>query len=179
MSQQNNQPKNQTDLTDSANDRRHLQPETTEMQLPDVNDIPGQEHITNAGVPAAMSGATASSAGEEGDSVFGENDGTASDIVMGTSADVTKEDLAMLGDKNQDMDGGADEAMRNTGLDATDNEGAPLNEDSSQNDKTGEDLVVPGSNADNAMEDIGEEDEENNYYSLGSSDNDNMVEGTP
>jgi len=32
---------------------------------------------------------------------------------------------------------------------------------------TGRDLDVPGSELDDAMEDVGSEDEENNYYSLG------------
>lgn len=38
-----------------------------------------------------------------------------------------------------------------------------------ENDKklTGEDLDVPGSELDDREEEIGEEDEENNYYSLG------------
>lgn len=34
-------------------------------------------------------------------------------------------------------------------------------------DHTGDDLDVPGSELDDAEEEIGEEDEENNYYSLG------------
>ncbi len=34
------------------------------------------------------------------------------------------------------------------------------------------DLDVPGAELDDAMENVGNEDEENNYYSLGSDDND-------
>lgn len=37
---------------------------------------------------------------------------------------------------------------------------------------TGEDLDVPGAELDDAQEDIGEEDEENNYYSLGGDNHD-------
>jgi hypothetical protein len=37
---------------------------------------------------------------------------------------------------------------------------------------TGEDLDVPGSELDDASEKIGEEDEENNYYSLGGDNHD-------
>lgn len=33
------------DLTDSASDRERLKPEETTIDLPDVSDIPGQEHI--------------------------------------------------------------------------------------------------------------------------------------
>ena len=33
------------DLTDSPSDRERLQPEKTTIDLPDVSDIPGQEHV--------------------------------------------------------------------------------------------------------------------------------------
>lgn len=87
------------------------------------------------------------------------------EIVMGTEADVTKEDLELLGDKDQDMDEGDDEMMARSTLDNTDEDGIPLNEASGKEVKTGEDLDVPGSELDDSNEDIGEEDEENNYYS--------------
>jgi hypothetical protein len=38
------------------------------------------------------------------------------------------------------------------------------------------DLDVPGSELDDTMENIGSEDEENNYYSLGGDDHDNLEE---
>ncbi len=87
------------------------------------------------------------------------------EIVMGTEADVTNEDLELLGDKDQDMDEGDDEMMARSTLDNTDEDGIPLNEASGKDVKTGEDLDVPGSELDDSNEDIGEEDEENNYYS--------------
>jgi hypothetical protein len=40
----------------------------------------------------------------------------------------------------------------------------------------GSDLDVPGAELDNADEAIGEEDEENNYYSLGGDDHDDLEE---
>lgn len=49
------------------------------------------------------------------------------------------------------------------------------NEKSFREDKLGEDLDVPGSEADDAQENIGSEDEENNYYSIGG-DNHNDLE---
>jgi hypothetical protein len=62
-------------------------------------------------------------------------------------------------------------------LDNTDDDGDPLNEESSLNmDMTGEDLDVPGSSADDSDEEIGEEDEENNYYSLGGDDHEAQEE---
>jgi hypothetical protein len=45
-----------------------------------------------------------------------------------------------------------------------------------KNRRTGEDLDVPGSELDDADEKIGEEDEENNYYSLGGDDHDDLEE---
>ena len=41
---------------------------------------------------------------------------------------------------------------------------------------TGDDLDIPGSEADDTNEEIGEEDEENNYYSLGGDDHENLEE---
>lgn len=42
--------------------------------------------------------------------------------------------------------------------------------------KTGDDLDVPGSELDDADELIGEEDEENNYYSLGGDNHEDLEE---
>ena len=42
--------------------------------------------------------------------------------------------------------------------------------------KEGDDLDVPGSDLDDADENIGEEDEENNYYSLGGDDHQDLEE---
>lgn len=72
-------------------------------------------------------------------------------------ADITDEDLDMLGDKDQDMDGGDDELIGNAKVDDTDVDGDKLND--------ADDLDIPGSELDDDNEDIGEEDEENNYYS--------------
>jgi hypothetical protein len=86
------------------------------------------------------------------------------DIVMGTEADVTEADRVIL-------DGMEDGRIINSAkdlLDNTDDDGEPLNEDP---------LDVPGSELDDMNEQIGEEDEENNYYSLGSDNNDNLESG--
>lgn len=71
-------------------------------------------------------------------------------IVPGTEADVNKDDLIALA--------GSDEELRN------------------RKTVTGEDLDVPGSEDDDANEDIGEEDEENNYYSIGGDSHENLEE---
>ena len=45
-----------------------------------------------------------------------------------------------------------------------------------KNPLTGEDLDIPGAELDDRDEDIGEEDEENNYYSLGGDDHNDLEE---
>jgi hypothetical protein len=101
-------------------------------------------------------------------------------IVMGTEADVTDEDLLVLGDKDQDMDDGDDEMYAKAGLDDTDFDGEPLNEAATDMSTTGEDLDIPGEpENDPKKEGLDESDEENDYYSLGSDNNDDVVEGTP
>ncbi|HEX3164618.1 MAG TPA: hypothetical protein VHQ93_00090, partial [Chitinophagaceae bacterium] len=56
-----------------------------------------------------------------------------------------------------------DEQLNTAALDSTDDDGEKLNESS---DMSGKDLDVPGSENDDADEKIGEEDEENNSYSI-------------
>ncbi len=50
------------------------------------------------------------------------------------------------------------------------------NEKRFSEDMTGEDLDVPGSKADEAQPNEGSEDEENNYYSLGGDDHNDLEE---
>jgi hypothetical protein len=50
------------------------------------------------------------------------------------------------------------------------------NEKDFNDDKTGSDLDVPGSELDDAQENIGSEDEENNYYSIGGDDHNDLDE---
>lgn len=47
-----------------------------------------------------------------------------------------------------------------------------MNEKDFNDDMSGDDLDVPGSELDDEQEDIGSEDEENNYYSLGGDNHD-------
>jgi hypothetical protein len=79
------------------------------------------------------------------------------EIVEGTEADVTTEDLKILGDKDRDQDMGEDEEASRV-----------LHSD---------DLDVPGSELDDESEMIGNEDEENNFYSIGGDDKSDLEEG--
>jgi hypothetical protein len=98
-------------------------------------------------------------------------------IVSGTDADVTSEDIRDLQAAEQNMGTTDSYNIQHASLDNVDNDGDPLNEESSLlYDMTGEDLDVPGSGADDADELIGEEDEENNYYSLGGDNHESQEE---
>jgi hypothetical protein len=50
------------------------------------------------------------------------------------------------------------------------------NEKDFEEDMTGEDLDIPGAELDDNQEEIGSEDEENNYYSLGGDNHEDLTE---
>jgi hypothetical protein len=132
-----------------------MQPEETTIDLPDVADIPGQEHVH---VPKMKSyhDTTISSDDEEGKGVF-EDD-------INPDTDVTEEERELLQRSSESMASQDDEDVRGVVLDNQDFEGEPLNE---KVEVSGDDLDVPGSGDDDDNEEIGEEDEENSSYSLG------------
>lgn len=78
---------------------------------------------------------------------------------LAKEAKVTKDDLEALGPKDLSMDMNDDEQLKHR-VDEVDFEG--------------KDLDIPGRGLDDDQEEIGSEDEENNHYSLGSDDNDNL-----
>jgi hypothetical protein len=181
------------DLQDSPQDEEKMKTETIIMDLPEVKDIPGQENVQVPNIQS-MHDTTISSDDEEGAGIFDDDDEEdvndseiddeeiASDdeeLVMGNEADVSPEEATMLQRADEDMPTDDDIRLRRAELDATDNEGDLLNESSLVDDVAGDDLDVSGADSDDPMESIGEEDEENNYYSLGSDSNDNITEGTP
>lgn len=146
------------DIRDNAKDEAKLKGETATLDLPDVSDIPGQEHVHVPGM-REMADTTVSSADEEGDVLFNEQD----------DSDVSDEEKELLDRTDESMSTPEDEDVFNAELDDRDDDGELLNEEI---DTTGEDLDVPGSEDDDADEEIGEEDEENNNYSLGGDNHD-------
>ncbi|WP_295125834.1 hypothetical protein [uncultured Chitinophaga sp.] len=76
-----------------------------------------------------------------------------SDDIEESDADVTEEDLDLLGDPQRDF-----ELEDNTDI---------VRPEREEGDEDLDTLDVPGDELDDDMEEIGEEDEENNYYSLG------------
>lgn len=76
-------------------------------------------------------------------------------------SDVTFEDLEALGPENLSMDMGDDEQLKHRNR--------PV-------DFSGKDLDVPGSELDDDREEVGSEDEENNSYSLGGDNHEDLEE---
>ena len=147
----------QGDIHDNKKDEKYLQPEETILDLPEVKDIPGQELIH----PPKMNSfadVTISSDGEEGKGLLDFKDDPDDE------SDVTRQENDLLEQSVNRMASTDDKDQARATLDNTDNDGELLNE---QNDASGKDLDVPGSEDDDDNEELGEEDEENNSYSLG------------
>ncbi len=129
----------------------------TRINLPDVKDIPGQEHIHPPKMKAMMD-STAASDDEEGKSVF-DKDGDD----LGGEDNVTSVERKLLEESDRPVTD-EDRDLEEMALDNTDEDGEPLDEGGNALDM-GEDLDVPGSELDDDDEELGEEDEENNTYS--------------
>ena len=80
-------------------------------------------------------------------------------MVPGTDADVTAEDLLILGAVDEDMDLGEDEELKARGWE-------PM---------TGRDLDIPDADLD-GKDSLGQGDEENSYYSLGGDEMEKLEE---
>jgi hypothetical protein len=151
-----------SDEIDSPHDREELEKETVDVTIPDVHDIPGQEDFVPAPL-GELADTTISSADEEGDDIYEEN--IDEEIIESEDSNVSQAEKDDLRKSANDMPGD-DESLREAALDSTDDDGTPLNEESFKNNVTGTDLDVPGAQQDDANEKIGEEDEENNEYSI-------------
>jgi hypothetical protein len=160
MKQTTKRPNIRDDVHDDKDLSQELQNEETTLDLPEVKDIPGQEHIR----PPRLKGftdITTSSDDEEGVGIL---DNLNSEETLDPQANVTPEEVELL-EKSLNTSGVEQDADRlNAQLDNIDEDGEPLNE---QTDLSGQELDVPASEEDDYNEEIGEEDEENNYYSRG------------
>lgn len=166
-SNSNNQKNKLSDDIDSGEDKARMKREITEINLPGVEDIPGQENIKPAPL-GDLADVTASSADEEGDDIF--NDDLDEAINSDPDSNVSPQEKRGLHIAANDMPGD-DENLRDAALDNTDEDGTPLNEGSFDKNISPNDLDIPGAKQDDASEAIGAEDEENNAYSLGGDDN--------
>ena len=164
------------DLPDSKDDQDKLQAEETFIDLPDVKDIPGQEFV-NVPPLGALGDTTISSADEEGANVFDKDDDE--DLRRtGTDSDVSRNERKAL-EQVDYMPTKDEDNLQNARMDNVDFQNESLNERSFGEERSGRDLDVPGSTDDTSTDALGQGDEENKYYSLGSDDNDNITEGTP
>jgi len=150
--------KKNADLPESPEDKKQLQPDEATLDLPEVKDIPGQEHVRPF-LPREMADTTISSSDEEGSGLLDIDE----DILTDKATNVTNVEKDLLQRSSESMATADDEQLNIASLDDTDDDGTPLNEKA---DLSGKDLDVPGSEQDDANEKIGEEDEENNSYSL-------------
>ena len=153
------------DIRDSKRDEDRLKEDKASLDLPDARDIPGQEHIHVAPL-GELADTTISSDDEEGKGLFEDDADDETLIVMGSDADIPKDDKTALERMdNLDMSNEDDEVLVRGLPDNEDAEGEQLNE---RINVSGSDLDTAGVDEDDLDESIGEEDEENNRYSLGS-----------
>jgi len=163
-------PDRTSDVHDSPRDEERLKSETAYIELPDVDDIPGQEfvHVPELG---ELADTTISSEDEEADYLWAETDDTETkdELTNGDNSDVTPEEKDTLASTFADLPTQDTLDLRSGTVDQYDNEGEPLNE-ASADALSGHDLDTTIVDSDDAMENIGEEDEENNIYSIGGED---------
>jgi len=162
----NNPARDEMDLTDSEHDKERLKPDEATIELPDVKDIPGQEFVQ---VPPAgmMADTTISSADEEGEGVFIDDEEDETDIMMGTEADISRQEKKVLEQTEGYLPTNDEERLQRATMDSTDFEGVPLNEGSFGPFVTGVDLDTNTVPDDTTADALGQGDEENKKYSLG------------
>lgn len=102
---------------------------------------------------------------EENEEEEKDDDLNITDDSVDPESDVSEDEKIALERSSMDIDTPDNEALYEAQPDDTDFDGEKLNEDS--DDVSGSDLDVPGAELDDNNEAIGEEDEENNDYSLG------------
>jgi len=157
------------DLTDPQRDQDRLKREEVIIDLPDVKDIPGQEFV-HAPPLGMLADTTISSADEEGEGLFEDDEEDETYIVMGTDADITKTDKQLLETGDDYLPTRDADNLRRASLDNTDFDGDELNEGSFGEEKSGRDLDRQETQKTSGS--IQQTDEENKNYSLGSDEND-------
>lgn len=142
------------------------------MDLPEVSDIPGQEHVRPPRL-GELGDTTASSADEEGDNVDGLNDDD--DLKLSRGSNVSRDERRALANvDNREVDT-EDEVLNEAALDSTDDDGDPLNEEGFGEDVSGDDLDIPGADDDEYDEEIGDGDEENDGYNTDKNEDDSEI----
>lgn len=119
----------------------------------DVENLPNSNNLTGVGQR------------------YGSTDTEGAKNAMTPQPGLGNDDLNPRSESNSEYDISEDELAVLNGTDAE--IGTPQNV---SNEDINTDLDTPGSEDDDAMEAIGEEDEENNYYSLGGDNHENLEE---
>lgn len=141
--------------------KRDNPPDTTSIDMPEVKDIPGQEHVKPPRI-REMEDTTASSAGEEGVGIVDDLNKDEETSILDDASNVTEEERKLLAQTERQTNAETED-LKKLSLDSIDdNTDAELGDP----EDMGADLDVPGSELDDDNEEIGEEDEENNSYSL-------------
>ena len=140
-----------TAIKGTKKDTKKPEPEIISMDMPEVKDIPGQENIKPPQF-REMQDVTISSADEE-------------PVTGNGSSDVTNTEKRLLKKSAGHLPTEESEDFNKMALDDRDNDGELLNEKNIRQDRSGEDLDIPGAELDDEDENIGDEDEENNIYS--------------
>src|SRR5688500_2914625 len=112
------------DLADSRDDINHMQPEETTIDLPDVKDIPSQEHIHPMPVDEIVD-PTISSADEE---VKGNLEIDDEEYELDNESNVTTEEKNLLSQSILSMTTKDNQQLKKATLDNVDDEGESLNE---------------------------------------------------
>jgi len=149
--------KKSNDLTESGDDERELQPDEITLDLPDVKDIPGQEHVRPM-PPGEMADTTISSDDEEGKGISGLDE---EENEISSEGNVTAEEKELLRQSDVSMGSPDDQQLGKAALDNVDEDGEPLNE---KTDLSGTELDVPGT--EEKEEEREPDDEENSAFSL-------------
>jgi hypothetical protein len=130
-----NKTRQDTDLTDNRHDQQRLQGDQAELELPDLQDIPGQEYQPDSKL-AIIPDSTASSDDEEGTTLWGTrgNHATKEDI----NSSVSREERTLLNRAYHDQE--EDSLYEDLSLESQDDDGESVNEKSLNQDHFGEDL---------------------------------------
>jgi hypothetical protein len=131
------------------------------IDMPEVKDIPGQEHVRPPRM-REMEDTTASSADEEGEGILDDLNNDDSLDMEESNPNVSRMEKKLLKEAARPVSDDTKD-VKSAAVDKTDGEDN-LNEEGEPFDM-GEDLDVPGSEEDDEDEELGEEDEENNSYS--------------
>lgn len=134
---------NTKDIHDSKRDQERMKPETTIIDMPEVNDIPGQENVDPL-PPGTARVSTPASDDEEGYGVLDElNGGSEDDEILITNErnNVSREERQDLYNSANVTPGDEDEEnLRRARVNSVDDDGTPLEEKSNQ--ISGKDLDV-------------------------------------